>query len=195
MITFFKNLYVTTRFFLAWSTVILCFILGFAWPFLMAMGQALLTLLLALLLVDMYLLFNRSLKIGASREVLPILSLGYTHEIQINIHNQSPLRLHLVVLDELPYQLQERNFWLELRLKARQADTLHYPFRPLSRGVYAFGQLRIFASSVLGLAQRRVSIETAQSVAVYPSIMDMKRHELASVSQRSSSFGLKKSGA
>ena len=77
--------------------------------------------------------------------------------------------MQVTVIDELPYQLQERNFILYKKIKSRQQVTLRYSITPAERGEYSFGNMRLFFSSGLRLLKRRFTMPAAQTVQVYPS--------------------------
>ncbi|MEO1655392.1 MAG: DUF58 domain-containing protein, partial [Bacteroidota bacterium] len=188
----FRDTYLSNRFFMAWSLIIILFILGFPFSLFMPLGQTALVFLLALLVAELFVLYRIKNPIEAHRKIPPLLSLGNDNPIHLDFENRSTLNLSLNIIDELPIQKQERNFKLGLKLKPGQKERLTYRFRPLSRGKYAFGEIRIFASALLGLIERRVSIKASEIAKVYPSILDMKKYELAAVSQISSSFGFKK---
>lgn len=64
--------------------------------------------------------------------------------------------------------------------------------RPVKRGVYEFGKIRIFVTSRLSLVERRYSLGTFQEVAVYPSFVQMRKYELMAFTNRQSGNGVKR---
>jgi uncharacterized protein (DUF58 family) len=70
--------------------------------------------------------------------------------------------------------------------------TVEHQLTPLSRGVYSFGNVNVFVATRLGLVQRRLVFEQAEDVAVYPSIIQMKRYELRAMRQIAHETGIKK---
>ncbi|MDX2301479.1 MAG: DUF58 domain-containing protein [Microscillaceae bacterium] len=188
----YRNVYLPIRFFGVWSGIIILFIFGFFWAVLMPLAQTLLVLFGVLLIADTVLIFGKQVKFDAQRITPAILSLGNEQTVQLKLQNLSGIPVWVSVIDELPFQMQKRDFLVSFPLKAQEEKEFSYPFRPLSRGVYNFGKINLYLRSSLGLIERRVQIKADAEVAVYPSILDMKKFELASVSQRSQSLGLKK---
>ncbi|MBQ7423033.1 MAG: DUF58 domain-containing protein [Prevotella sp.] len=70
--------------------------------------------------------------------------------------------------------------------------TIRYTLRPTRRGVYGFGLIRAFASTRLGLVQRRYTCGEAKDVAVYPSYLMLNKYELLAVSNNLAELGIKK---
>nr|HQU58451.1 DUF58 domain-containing protein [Saprospiraceae bacterium] len=91
-----------------------------------------------------------------------------------------------------PFQFQERDFGLRLRMKPGQTTAMEYELRPLERGEYTFGATNAFLSTVLGLVERRYVIEQPMSVPVYPSILQMKQFELRAFDRVTHHKGIKK---
>ena len=187
-----SNLYLPNRFFWFWAGIILLFIFGFFWSFFMPIAQTVLVLFGITLLADGYLIFQKKVNVEAERITPKVLSLGNNQTIQLNFRNTSSIPLRIYVIDELPFQMQKRDFGFTFRLKSGEKQEATYPFRPLSRGIYHFGKINLYISSRIGILERRIQIKAEENIAVYPSIIDMKKFELASVAQQSQTYGLKK---
>lgn len=187
-----RHLYLPARFFFCIGGIVLLFVLGFPWPVFMVIGQTALVALLALVVTDILLLYNKSVIFSCTRTTTRLMSLGNNNEVKLQISNNSAIPVKLQVLDELPYQLQQRDFEMNLSIAPGEHQLLKYDVRPLVRGLYNFGKTHLFLSSVIGLIQRRLSFETQEDVAVYPSIIDMKKFELKSAMSATSNFGIKK---
>lgn len=192
MIRIYKNLFLTRRFFLAAAGVIFLFIISFPFPFLFLLAQVALLLWVAVWVADIILLFNKTTLISASRIVPKLFSLGDENTISLRIENSSPIRIHVSVVDELPFQFQKRDFKLYLQLNPRDQKNIEYLLRPVTRGEYSFGDINLYASSFLGLAERRFVSKAAAPVPVYPSIIQMKQMELKVFSSLNSFIGIKK---
>lgn len=184
------GLYLTKRFFMLMGVVIGLFTLSFGVPLLFPVAQLALILVAAIVLFDSLLLYLGH-HIDAERITPKMMSLGDENDIQIKLTNRSGQKLFLEVIDELPVQMQVRNMSISKSLAARQTDTIHYKLRPVTRGVYQFKSIRIFASTFVGLVQRRYSIGGKQDLAVYPSIIQMKQFELMAFSKIAHSEGIK----
>src|SRR5258708_7217993 len=105
-----KDLYLTSRFFLLGGCVIAVMLFSYSFPFLFIVGQVMLLLVLAFTIVDIYLLFNRNVKLNCDRKHSNIFSLGSDNPVTINLKNHTPYKLFLSLIDELPEQLQRRDF-------------------------------------------------------------------------------------
>lgn len=187
-----RNIYLPSRFFYAIGGIIFLFVLGFPWPVFIAAGQTALLLLTALLVTDLILLHSKSVRIRCVRLTSRLMSLGNDNEVRLRLVNAGTLPLKLEVIDELPYQLQRRDFTIRLSAAPGQRKLLLYHVRPLVRGVYNFGALHVYASSTIGLIQRRITFDIQTDISVYPSIIDMKKYELKSAMSATATFGIKK---
>ena len=121
-----------------------------------------------------------------------MLSLGDDNPIKIIVTNNANLRLWIELIDELPVQLQNRKFHKELALDPDQRDELIFHIRPLSRGEYFFGKVHAFISTRIGLVKRRLSFPLEMNIPVYPSLIQMKKYELKTLSRLASEYGVKK---
>ncbi|HYV93151.1 MAG TPA: DUF58 domain-containing protein [Chitinophagales bacterium] len=192
MIRFFRQLYVTNRLFMALGAISLIFVASFFIQVLFAVAQASLILLAANMIVDAILLFNSSTNLSAKRNVQKILSLGDENVVSIEMENRSSLSLRVQLIDELPEQFQRRDFSFNFLLTGREKKKITYSIRPVTRGVYHFGGINILFATFIGLLQRRSIIPSEITVAVYPSVLQMKQYELKALSRISTQEGIKR---
>jgi len=188
----FKHTYLSSRFFAVLSALILWFCLAFFIQALFVVGMYLLIVFCALTLIDFTWLFKQRVLIQGNRILPHMLSLSDDNKIDIILRNMSPRFWYVDIVDELPEQLQERNFKMSLQLGAYGNEKLTYTIRPLSRGIYTFGVLNIFSMSRLKLVKRRVQLPLQVDVKVYPSILQMKKFELYTISKIARVHGIKK---
>lgn len=188
------SVYLTRRFFVLLGLVAVLFCLSFGWELLFPVSQTALAVIIIATLIDIALLYTSKGKdvITGSRKVPKLLSLGDDNTVHLFIQNNGPLRLDLEVVDELPIQLQERSFKLTTTIQAGEKQQLDYTVHPNYRGEYKFGRLLIYASSLLGLGQRRVTLKIAETIPVYPSLIQMKQFELKAFSRVSHQEGIKR---
>jgi uncharacterized protein (DUF58 family) len=158
MIRFFRRLYLTNRLFYALGGTAFLFATSFFLPFLFPVAQAILAVISAIFFVDVFLLFNPSLKIAGKRTLQKIFSLGDENNIAIDLENSYALPLHIRLIDELPEQFQRRDFSFQFLLKGKEKRKITYPLRPLTRGIYEFGDINLLLSSVIGFCRRRWTI-------------------------------------
>ena len=187
-----KNLYLTKRFFFAGAGVVIVFVFSFAVPAFFIAAQTLLPAFVIFFMLDVYLLFNKSVRINCSRAVPRLLSLGDENPVQVTIENKSRIPLSVSLLDEIPFQFQKRNFSLAFKIKRDEKKTIRYELRPVKRGEYLFGNINVYFSSLIGLAQRRSQYDEKIAVPVYPSVIQMKQMEMKAFPKISNLPGVKK---
>lgn len=176
--------------------VVFLFLLSFPYPALFGVAWVGFGALVALLLLDLVLLYGRR---GAgrfgleSRRVCPErLSNGDENELFIHLDNLYTFPVSGYVIDELPEQFQLRDLRFPFQLKAGASRVVRYLLRPVRRGEYEFGAVNVFVRSPLALVSRRYRTDQGQRVPVYPSFLQMRKYELMAASPRLTEFGLKK---
>lgn len=176
--TIFRGLFINNRFFIPIAVVIGLFVVSFAFPVMFYVALALLVISILLLIVDAYWLFQKVGKFKAERNTGSLAMLHEPHQVEISVRNNTNLSLKLLLIDELPYQLEQRNFKLAFGLGAQKSIKHHYAIVPNKRGKYHFGNVLLFIHTPLGFASRRISFLQKMELAVVPSIPEMKRQEL-----------------
>jgi uncharacterized protein (DUF58 family) len=166
--------------------------ISFSFEWLWIPAQIILASAIAICAGDMLMLLIQPLRIPTTRNVAAILSLGNEQQISISLKNTSNSQLFAEIIDELPFQLQKRDLEFRAELPPGKKITLHYKIRPTLRGSYQFGNVNIFARTKLGLFSRHIISKNEQTVAVYPSIIDMKQIELSAFSSTMHSSGIRK---
>ncbi len=188
-----KSIYFNTITFWLFGVIVVTMVLG-AWLNILFIVSVIAALgFIILLVIDYFLLYWRGGYIDAERKLAKVLSLGDDNNIQVEVTNGFLASVKIKVLDNLPYQLQIRDFGIDQLLKPGEIKVLKYNIHPLSRGVYTFGNIDLFVSSDLfGMLQRRIEINQSMDVAVYPSLIHMKEVELKTLSKIALSQGVKK---
>lgn len=189
---FFKEIYLRNRFFLYWVLIVVLFSLSFAWSYLLPVAELALIVLLAVTLLDVFILFFTKSRIKGRRIIQQQLSLGDENPIKLIITSRYKMPVSLRVIDELPYQLQIRDFEKWLMLKPGESKEINYSILPNKRGVYEFFDINVYVSTVFRIVERRIKINANQKVAVYPSILQMKKYELQVFSKTAIFQGIKK---
>ena len=87
-LSFFKDLFLSNRFFAIFGALIALFALSFPFPVLLPIAKAGLILFAIISLVDTFLLFNQKPNITAQRITPKVLSLGDDNLIRIELHNE-----------------------------------------------------------------------------------------------------------
>jgi uncharacterized protein (DUF58 family) len=190
--TFFKNFFVSERFFYIMAGLTFMMMLSYAFPFLLPVVKACFPILAIICVADTLLLFNNRVKVSAHRETTPVFSLGDDNPVGISLFNRSGLHLKANVIDELPEQFQIRDFSFTVRLDPFSEARHNYELRPVTRGEYRFGRLHLYLTSRIGIIKRRISTEHEVVVPVYPSIIQMKKYELRTIARTAVEYGVKK---
>lgn len=196
-------MYLRRRFYLLLVAVILITGSGFAFAPLYTAGRWLTLALLVAVIADIALLWYRR-AISANRQVSDRFSNGDENIVSISVESTYPFPVRLEVIDEAPVQFQYRN--LSFKVEAGKSGdsgnsgdsglsgkpAIQYTLRPTHRGVYSFGRIRVFASTWLGLIERRYTCGTSQEVKVYPSYQQLHQLELIAISQNLQEPGIKR---
>ena len=192
MLNFYRQFYLSERFFLYWIGAILLFCLSFPFPYLFAIAQFSFVVLLAVTFLDVFILFLSKVKVEAKRITNTPFSLGDENNVRLEIKSSYSLPIHVKVIDEIPYQFQIRNFEKKVSIAPKESVNITYTLKPLKRGVYQFNSINVFVSSFFKIIERRVEVLQEQEVAVYPSILEMKKFELQLFSKTAVFQGIKK---
>ncbi len=186
------SLYLRPRLFAGISVVSLLFVLSFFLPWLGVVPALAGILLLTLFLLDYLLLFARKGGFVADRKTPERLSNGDDNDIFINLKSGYPFPVSVEIVDEIPFQFQERNMVFHASLAAGEERTLRYALRPVKRGEYDFGRLNLYVSGPIGFVQRRYRFGEGLTVPVYPSFLQMRKFQLMAISNRLSEIGVRK---
>lgn len=189
---FFKNIFLTNRFFYGIAVLVAAMVLSYPIPFVLPYAKTACILFAFIVAIDIILLFNRSIRIEIKRKTPSVLSLGDLNTVTLTLLNKSGLKLDAEVIDELPEQLQIRNFLRKVTLLPSVVNEQVYTIRPLTRGEYIFGQIHLFITSTVGLISRRISSDQNLTLPVYPSIIQMKRYEIKTFARTATEYGVKK---
>ena len=131
-------------------------------------------------------------KIEASRILPDKFSNGDKNQIELSITNNYPILIYVEVIDEVPEQFQIRDFKIKESIASRKTRSIQYHLKPTERGEYHFGNLNIYACSILNLVAKRFTFNNGAMVPTYPSFKQLKKFELLNINQNSLEYGLKK---
>jgi uncharacterized protein (DUF58 family) len=188
---FLSRLFLSYRFFIALLFIAVVFVVSFVFPLFFLVGQGLLALLLAIVLLETFILFVKSNPIEGDRKVSNPLSLGDENMVRINIKKNYSFTITLQIFDNLPYQLQIRDLSFRQFLGPNAATEFTYSVRPTERGEFIFSDIFVYVSTLTQLVQRKVVIDKKDNIAAYPSILQMKQFELK-VFAKTAATGIKK---
>ncbi len=192
MIRLLKNIYTTHIFYICITGIIILFVLGYVFPFVFIIAKAILFIWIGFLFIDIFQLFRKKEILIASRLCSNKLSLGDENKITIEIINSTKSNYELTLIDELPFQFQNRNFSIKKSILPQEKIFVDYSLTPVSRGEYNFGNLLIFIESRLHLVQRKFTFDIPFNSKVYPSIIQMKKFEMSNLHSLSITTGLRR---
>ena len=177
---YFGDLFLRQRFFMALAALILLFIVAFYIPPLFEISIAVFFVFFIFFLIDYSILFFTKRFVDAQRITGHRFSNGDENPIDLIVKNEFRFPVHVDIIDELPPQMQIRNWKRKMNLKSRQQKKIRWFFKPLQRGEYHFGNIRLFVSSPLKLISRRFTTDSEQTVPVYPAFLQLHNYELFS---------------
>ena len=188
----FKQLYLNNFLFYCLMGIILLFTVAYFFPALYHAVWYALYVLIAFVFIDILLLFSSNKKVIGIRNMSEKLSNSDENEIHIALNNQFTFPVYLKIIDEIPFQFQQRNFEVKRKIKALAKDDYRYFLRPTERGEYFFGNLNIYTTSPLRLISRRFTYDNNQMVPTYPSYMQLRKYDLMAFSNNLFQYGLKR---
>jgi len=189
---FYSSLFFGRRFYRLLVTVIIGFVLSYGIPLLFDVSRIAFLFLILALILDYLVLFSRKRPISLNRELPDKLSNGDQNKVALILSSHYPFSVQVRVIDELPVQLQVRNFSLQTLVRPNGTITLYYQVRPTERGEYLFHDTNAFLKSPLGLVERRVIARNEQRVKVLPSYQQLRQYELMAHSNKLSETGGRK---
>lgn len=189
---FLKSVYLTDRFFYASAAIAFIFFISYFLPDLFFIGIIALLGFTFLAALELILIYSIRNGITADRLYTERFSNGDDNFVKLVISNNYSIKIQIKIIDEIPVEFQIRDFEINSLLNKNTSKYFEYTLKPVKRGEYIFGNLNIFASSQIGIIRRRYEFKTGQTVAVYPSIMQMKKYSLMAASDRLVEVGVKK---
>ena len=191
-LTFYKSLYLTNRLFFVFAFLVLLAIVCFVYPSILLLLPLATALFMLLIIVDFITLYRFRNAITAKRELPERFSNGDENEVTIRIKSHYPFFIHAELLEEVPFQFQQRNIRFPLGLAPHKEQVLRYTLRPVERGSYEFGKINIFVRSRLSLIKRRYAEGLEQSVKTYPSFLKLGQYEFLLVTNKLTHTGIKR---
>jgi uncharacterized protein (DUF58 family) len=188
----YHSFYLTKRAYLAFSIVVCCFALSFFLSAMFVIAQFLLLFVCCSIIVDIVLLYAKRKALLAGRICKERFSNGDKNLVQLQFYNNYAFSVALKIIDELPFQFQERNWQRMLSMDKFEKKILQYELRPVQRGEYLFGKIQALVTSPLQMVERRFSFPAEQTVFVYPSYVQLKKYSLQAIGNRLSESGNKK---
>jgi uncharacterized protein (DUF58 family) len=188
----FNRIYLNNFTFYVFIGILVCFVVAYIFPALYHATWLLFYVFLGFLFIDFLLLFASNQRFSGERSTVEKFSNGDENPVTLTIQNGYGFSVRLKVIDEIPFQFQERNFQVMRNVSAGSSDAFEYFLRPRERGEYYFGKLNIYVSSPLRLVARRFIFGEGQMVPAYPSYLQLRKYDMMAFSNRLFDYGLKK---
>jgi uncharacterized protein (DUF58 family) len=188
----FNRIYLNNFTFYVFIGILVCFVVAYIFPALYHATWLLFYVFLGFLFIDFLLLFASNQRFSGERSTVEKFSNGDENPVTLTIQNGYGFPVRLKVIDEIPFQFQERNFQVMRNVPAGSSDAFEYFLRPRERGEYYFGKLNIYVSSPLRLVARRFIFGEGQMVPAYPSYLQLRKYDMMAFSNRLFDYGLKK---
>ncbi|HEV7620911.1 MAG TPA: DUF58 domain-containing protein [Flavisolibacter sp.] len=186
------SLYLDRIFFYSGLATVLFFVLSYFIPPFFTIGSIIALLIAIITIIDCILLYRIKKGVTAVRLLQERFSIGDENKVVIEIKNYYDFTVNCIVIDELPYQLQERNWHRQLTTETGTTTLLEYFVKPVERGEYNFGNINIYVQGPLKIVRRRYTIRYPQIIKVYPSFIQMKRYQLMATGTHLQDTGVKR---
>ncbi len=180
IVKYIGDLFINMRFFAAVGGFVALFVTTFYFPVLLIPAKALLFVFVLFCLMDYMMLFFTRRNPWAERITHNRFSNGDDNIVTLKVKNEFNFPVRAEVIDELPEQLQIRNWRRKLHLKSHQQARISWHLKPFERGEYNFGNIHLFISTPINFLKRRFTIEAKETVPVYPAFMKLHKYELLS---------------
>ncbi len=174
---FYLSLFFGKRFYRLLAAIVSLFVISYGLPVAFQIAQLLLVIFIGGCIMDWLLLFLNPKAVTIKRETPERLSNGDDNQLQLIATNDYPFPVLLLVIDELPEQLQVRDFQIRGLLQPGEEKTFPYSIRPKERGEYVFGNIQAYLKSPFGLIVRRKTFYSKQEIKVFPSFLRLRQFE------------------
>jgi uncharacterized protein (DUF58 family) len=188
----FLSIFLTTRLYICLGICMLLFVIAFFVPAIYFIPKWGIVFLLLLFCIDFCFLFITNKTPIAKRITADRYSNGDENKVVLQITNTLHFNIHMVIIDELPFQFQNRHWQMKVDFEKGTEKIITYHLKPTTRGEYYFGNILLYIQSKLGLVVRCCTTVAAQTVQVFPSFVQLKKMELISQTTIQSETGNKR---
>lgn len=187
------DLFLTRRFYILFSVLAVLFLFRFFIAVLGILPWLLLAAVLTLIFVEYFLLFlSPKGSITGERICSARFSNGDENRVSVSLNNHFPFTVLMEVIDEIPEQFQRRDLNFHLKVSTGAVETINYFLRPLKRGEYHFGKVKVYAMTRLGILQRRFIVAEDAMVKVYPAYLSLRKYQLMAETSRWGDAGVRR---
>ena len=187
-----RSIFLTRRAFIVGWVIVGLFLFGWIWSPLLVFAKLALLIYVIAMIAELFVLFGKRSGMEAQRHTYERWSNGDQNPVSMALKSGYGMAMNVRVLDELPVQFQKRDLVFQGGIPAWGSRTFTYTVRPVQRGVYHYGAVQAYVTGLLGLAERRFSLDNAKVVAVYPSYLQLRKYELLAISNKLTLAGIKR---
>ncbi len=119
----------------------------------------------------------RPARLRVRRERPARLSVGVDNEVVVVVENRGRRRLRLLARDTPPPTFRAEPAVLTTAVRGRSQARLTYRLLPTDRGNFSFGDIFVRCRGPLGLAWVDRAAPAAETVQVYPNLLELRRYE------------------
>ena len=185
-------MFITRRFYIVCMIIIVLLLCGYMYAAFFTAGKIGILLLLLCAVSDYWLLWKKKEGVMAARNCSARFSNGDENPVRIEVENRYLYPIQVEVIDEIPDVFQRRDILFGLSLQSGEHKEIIYKLRPVKRGEYTFGCIRLFVSTSIGLIARRYTCGQPVTVKVYPSYLMLHQYELMAMSNNLTDLGIKR---
>ena len=186
-----KSIYLNNRLFYGFIAIAALFVVSFFIKQMYPIVYILLYVYLAVLMIDFLVLFFQQKTVVTERLYPERFSNGDDNSMAIKIKNLMPFRSRFTIIEEVPFQLQKRDFEEIITLNSNQIHEINYSIRLTQRGEYNFGKLNIYCT-YLGFFERRIIQHEPLMIKNYPSFLQLRQYTLLATTNQLHQLGVKK---
>lgn len=124
------------------------------------------------------------------RTVSPVLPLGLTREVALDIANTSARPLVAAVYDFVPAATEVNGLPRTVQVPAGRQITVKYSLRPVERGLHRFDRAELRIRSPYALWEQRRRVGSGGEVRVFPNFGEVAKYALFATDHRLSQLGV-----
>ncbi|HEX4475464.1 MAG TPA: DUF58 domain-containing protein [Polyangiaceae bacterium] len=132
----------------------------------------------------------RANDVAVSREARPSLALGANQRVEFRLRNGSQRPVSFELVEDLPPTFIATPEIVRGVVSAESRAFATHDVRPTERGLHVRGHVHVRFASLLGLVVKRVELRESAESKVYPNVVNLARHELATRRHRLSELGV-----
>lgn len=126
------------------------------------------------------------------REMNKKLSLNIWNDVYLTVKNPAKAPLMITVRDSIPESFETDKEVITFKAGKEESKTVLYRVKPKKRGEFAFLDIYLRYTGVLGLCVKTKAFDVTGKVKVYPNLEDMRNKSLIIASRRKMTAGLQK---